>query len=328
MTSQRSSPKADPARPPPDTSAHALLSPGLRALVADTRAAAARVAVLPRRSSAVDPEAIHDFRVAIRRLRTVLRPVRRVYGRQRLRLLGEDLKRMADATGELRDEEVLRETLGALPLAPATEVALGRWMEGRLRREHALRASIVRMLKPLPAGHPGPARVSSRATSKVDAEHLERTLVELDERFATSRKASLAIASLREEGLAAARADVRARASIDPSDAHAMHALRIRWKRLRYTAELFAAHDGTLGQAERAPIEHLAKRAARMQKRLGELHDLDEAIVRVKRAWGLEGSARVAVLDALLGARMAAAERAMTEVGDELSSWAAATSVP
>src|SRR4051794_38610615 len=91
--------------------AHEHLGPALHVLVAEARAASLRVEALEPRSEAADPEAIHDFRVAIRRLRSVLRPVRPVYGRRRMRALAEGLKRVADATGTLRDEEVLRETL-------------------------------------------------------------------------------------------------------------------------------------------------------------------------------------------------------------------------
>ena len=81
------------------------------------------------------------------------------------------------------------------------------------------------------------------------------------------------------------------------SDAAAMHTLRIRYKRLRYTAELFARLLG-----ERAA--GLAKGAARMQKRLGELHDLDEALDHAsRRARSLTSPTRAAVTGALRRAR-------------------------
>jgi CHAD domain-containing protein len=107
----------------------------------------------------------------------------------------------------------------------------------------------------------------------------------------------------------------------DPSDALAMHALRIRWKRLRYTAELFS-EVAEKDSSEAQSLNELSKRAARMQKRLGELHDFDEAIVRLRRAWGMQAEARTVVLRALAAARVKSAQRAHAEVTAELASWA------
>jgi CHAD domain-containing protein len=94
--------------------------------------------------------------------------------------------------------------------------------------------------------------------------------------------------------------DVRRTAQLDVNDVPAMHILRIREKRLRYTAELFA---NQLEESGRRLVSH----ATRLQRRLGELHDFDEAIATVARARGLTKDTRDAIIAALRVARTACA---------------------
>ena len=105
-------------------------------LIAAVRREADRVGASDGRGS--DPEAIHDFRVALRRLRTVLRPARRLYGKRRLEEIGGELRRFATASGDLRDAEVLRETLAGLDLPDAAQAGLHAWLHQRSRHERAL----------------------------------------------------------------------------------------------------------------------------------------------------------------------------------------------
>jgi CHAD domain-containing protein len=90
-----------------------------------------------------------------------------------------------------------------------------------------------------------------------------------------------------------------------------MHALRIAFKRLRYTAELLGPALG-----EGGPV--VAKSAARMQKRLGDLHDIDEALLRVARARGIPEPVAVALRRALLRARREVVARVRKDLGEEL----------
>ena len=84
--------------PAPD--AHARLAPVLEGMIAAVRSTALRVAASGHaRSLARDEEAVHDFRVALRRLRTTLRVARRVYRRKRVLRIEEEIRRHADATG-------------------------------------------------------------------------------------------------------------------------------------------------------------------------------------------------------------------------------------
>src|SRR5437763_11057167 len=60
-----------------------------------------------------DPEGVHDMRVATRRLRAALELFRDVFPKRRLRPMLRDVRRLADALGEVRDLDVMLEALRA-----------------------------------------------------------------------------------------------------------------------------------------------------------------------------------------------------------------------
>lgn len=300
----------------PESAARDLVVPLLGAMIRAVRAATARVVSSGGRrraaeASAEDPggdaEAVHDFRVALRRLRTVVRIVRDMHGRKRMRKIGEDLKRYADATGALRDEEVLRETLTAVEVTPGTRQALAQWMDRRRRQELSRRSGVVTLLR-----EDGSAPRALVRPPMPPQASLADTLARLEKRLARGG-ADVSALDLALASMSRARGDVREHAAATPSDAEAMHALRIRFKRLRYTAELFAPVLADAAAAVRG--------ATKLQKRLGELHDLDEALLRVSRAWGLSPRHRATVLAALRAWRGRAAERARADVVAEIGSW-------
>lgn len=287
----------------PARQAHDLLAPALFAQVTAVRRASARVAV-PARAASPDADAIHDFRVALRRLRTWLRPARAVFGRRRLREIAGELRRFAQATGALRDEEVLRGTLAALALPPRPRADLDAWLVQRARQERARRRGVVGLL---------------RAGEAPGAPSLGAALAQLERRLGRSRRVDLGAAALGAAALCAATlaeafAAVRRLAGAPPElrDVAAMHALRIQCKRLRYLAELFAPLLGERGKAA-------ARSAARLQKRLGELHDLDEALARIARARGLSSGTIRSVRRALTRARAVACERVREDLAEELA---------
>jgi CHAD domain-containing protein len=273
---------AKPTTEPAERRADDFLTPALFALIAAVRREALRVGPAGP-GHPPDPEAIHDFRVALRRLRTALRPARRVYGERRLRAIGAELRRFAVATGALRDEEVLRETLIALELPAPSRADVDAWLVRRARQERVRRRRVGALIA---ATDPGSASAPS----------LPEALAHLERRVGRRRPSERGAGTVAEDALAAAAADVADRLHALPSDGAAMHELRIRYKRVRYTAELFAP---VIGEGAGA----LVKEAARMQKRLGELHDLDEALVRIHRARGLPEATRAAVARALVRAR-------------------------
>jgi CHAD domain-containing protein len=292
-----------PAEPPDasedgeeDRRAVDFLAPALFAMIAAVLRTAERVTAAGV-SGRDDPEAIHDFRVALRRLRTALRPARRPWGKRHLKEIAAELRRFAQATGAVRDEEVLRETLSALSLPARARAELDGWIARRARQERERRRGVVRLLRAPDAPGAAPS--------------LHLALAHLERRLGARRDEDLAAGELAQAALRAAIEGVRALGEADPRDAAAMHALRIAWKRVRYTAELFGPllGDGAIATA---------KVGARMQKRLGELHDLDEALLRIGRSRGLSEPARSAVARALRRARVHGAQRVRRDLRDEL----------
>jgi hypothetical protein len=114
--------------------AEEVLGPLLLSLIESVRLTAQRVigSGAPEAGAAQEgDEAVHDFRVALRRLRTLLRPARWIYGKKRVRRIADGLRAFAATTGELRDQEVLRETLGALALGDDVRAAVEAWLARR-----------------------------------------------------------------------------------------------------------------------------------------------------------------------------------------------------
>lgn len=305
-------------------SARDFLGPVLLSHIERVRADARRVVTASEQGEGAEPdaEAVHDFRVSLRRLRTLLKPARRIYGRRRLRPVAEGLREFARATGALRDEEVLRETLTALDLDEAARAAVAGWVAQRARREREARAHIVELLRqdrPDDTGAPqvdAPAEGETGATqadAPVEGERLrlEPHLARLERRISRRKARKRGAEALARRAIGDALDDVRALAASDPGDGAAMHALRIRFKRLRYSAETFSPLFG-----ERA--ERTAKSASRMQRRLGQLHDADEALAQMTTAEALAPDARAAVLEALAAERARLAHKATEELAREL----------
>jgi CHAD domain-containing protein len=243
-------------------------------------------------------EAIHDFRVALRRLRSAQRPLGLLYGRGFARRTAEALRVFAVLTGDLRDEEVLRETLSDLSFG-AHDAAVRAWMEGRGRRERGARGRVTALLR----------------ASRSD---LERTLKELRARVDAPARRPTTDRHFVHAALARAIDKLKERAAhARAGDAEAMHKVRIAAKQLRYSAELT---DGIAGVS----AERITKLSARMQKHLGRLHDLDEALVRMGRAWGLDEGPREAVLIRLARERTQLADRIQKSLPSDVAALDAA----
>ena len=135
-------------------------------------------------------------------------------------------------------------------------------------------------------------------------------LVNLSRLFVPRGRAPAA-SKLAARALTAAAEAVIAASAVDPDDGEALHALRICFKRLRYTVELLAPLYG-----DRAV--RIGASAAALQKQLGEVHDLDQAAGFVRRARSLPRSARAALLPALDARRRRVIARAMAELAGAL----------
>jgi CHAD domain-containing protein len=262
------------------TSAHDLVKPSAARLVERIRAAAIRVT-----TDRNDDEGVHDFRVGLRRLRTVLRASRGLYGKRRMRELEARFKQFGDATNALRDAEVLTDTVVSSPLVDTSETPVRAWLEARRRAADDLRDDAIRLLRDdVLAGAFEDLRVAVHKRPDKDMPA---------HRFAARR-------------LAAGRAGVAELLPIARDDVAGLHRLRIRFKRLRYTAEMLerfmkAVKGGK--KRKNAPYARVAKHAQQMQKELGLLHDADVALETVAADGDLAPEHRAALTTALLELR-------------------------
>ena len=234
-----------------------------------------------------DDEAVHDLRVALRRLRSILKPARRIYGPFHTDAVRAALKEIADATGDLRDEEVLHQTIADLPPDPATQGAREAWLKQRQGREDELRKRLLGLLRD---GH------GARAHAMLDA------LLRLPVDPAGDRSLERFAARVVER----ARHAIKRQGTVALDDTAALHEQRILYKRLRYAAESFAP-------ALPPTLAALARVAERFQKRLGEVHDLDVALGIVADDPALDPPTRAALTAALHEARRRSVERYASE---------------
>ena len=246
-------------------SAGPYLAAKLRALDARLREVAPRVL-----SSSGGASAVHDLRVALRRTRTVLEVSRSIFGRFRSDEVRASLRDVQQATGTLRDEEVLLELVESLPVSnPGVQA----WLKTRRGRERRLR------------------RVLARSIEVGDLDRGRRLLdALLAFRVEPSRERRLAKFARRAAASARRRVERRRIARVD--NPRALHRLRIAYKRLRYVVETFA---------DVLPSDALvlAQAAARLQNRLGRIHDVDVALGCVRRARALSPEARAELLSEL-----------------------------
>jgi CHAD domain-containing protein len=221
-------------------------------------------------ASGDDEEAVHDLRVGLRRTRTVLEVGRPVLGRFHADEVRRALKEVMDATGALRDEEVLRALVGSLGV---THPDAAVWLDSRARREKRLRTALVRAVR----------------DGTLDR---GRSLLEALLAFRVNPARDRRLTKFARRAVEQARRGVDRRRGARVTDGEALHRLRIAYKRLRYTAETFE-------DALPSDLAALAQPAARFQSRLGDLHDADVAIGCVRRARSLSPDGRTEILAAL-----------------------------
>jgi CHAD domain-containing protein len=218
-----------------------------RGLLAEARAAADGLA------AGTGDEPLHDFRVALRRLRSALRTFRPWLQGSVRRRHERKTKRIARSTNEARDTEVQLAWLATKRHAFGARRRVGYDLMVSRFEASARRA-------------PPPARVARRFRRA--AEKLERRLEssgrEVAPRGEGGGRFAAVLASLIEaqtDALSDAMAAIR-----DASDSAGIHRTRIEGKRLRYLLEPLRGHRG----ADARTAIGLLKR---LQDVLGELHD-------------------------------------------------------
>jgi CHAD domain-containing protein len=238
-----------------------------------------------------DPEAVHQARVATRRLRSTLRTFSTLLEPEWTDRLRDELKWLADLLGDVRDADVLlgrfQEHLAALPSADAK--AGSRLLAGLVEQRERARRRLLRglaedryavLLDDLVAATAAPALLPG--SDRPAAEVMPALVAKPWKRL---RKAV-------------------AKAGDDPSDDE-LHQIRIRAKRARYAAE---AVEPVIGQ----PAEAFADAAADLQDVLGDHHD---AVVGEGWLRQAAGSARRDA--ALVSGLLVAAERASAATSRE-----------
>ncbi len=238
-----------------------------------------------------DPEALHDFRVAIRRLRSWLRSFPDELGRERMHKAEIALGVLTQNTGGARDAEVQLEWLAERRGAIARSQRAGfRHLEERLteRTERAY-AELDR----------GVAE-GFRSLAKELRGHLREYRARIQPAGSPGGFAATLVTRL-EEQCDVLASDLEA---IDgPSDLAQAHRARIEVKRLRYLLEPIAAHVKGAKPA--------IKRLKALQEVLGEMNDLRvfeqtlareserEALLRVQESLDLARAGDTAAVDKL-----------------------------
>ena len=249
------------ARPPEEASRLVALT-----LLARVEEAAGRL------SEPDDAEALHDFRVALRRLRSVLRAYREPLSGSLKKRHRRQLRELADATGPGRDAEVAAGWVAAQhDTLPAGQAAGARRLFDRLEARRGkgyekLRRRLALEFAPL-------------------AEELQRTFgvytreVRLAGDSGSDTFGELVARETRRD-LGRLLAALDAVCAVD--DAAACHRARIAGKRLRYLLEPLT---GDLGAVQ--PILRMLKR---LQDLLGELNDAH--VLEEELAGAVDGAAR------------------------------------
>jgi len=222
-----------------------------------------------------DAEALHDFRVAIRRLRSLLRAYRDLTDDVIPRRLRRRLRRLARATNASRDLEVKLAWLESERLALRPRERTGeRWLVERLERDRA------------EADHTALGLVARDLTS------LTRALTDrLDDLPPASGLGALPYARLVADLVRELAHELEQHVSrvTGIEDQEEAHDARIAGKRVRYLLEPVAAS---------LPLaDELVARLKALQDLLGDMHDADVAAHVIAEAMedaGSEGGKRVA----------------------------------
>ncbi len=205
-------------------------------------------------------EGVHQMRVAVRRMRSLLVLFKPRLERRATERFEDELRRLGDVLGRARDWDVFLD--GTLPAASAEGVPVDvveALQDAAADRRHAAHQDAKKAI-----AEPGFARfvLALRIWSQPGAGAIEA-------KYADRRLAKVAPDLLdRLERKLAKRLD-----EADPDDAPSLHAVRKSAKKLRYGIEYF---EGVYGDGARDYL----KRCNRLQKRLGMLNDLETATAR------------------------------------------------
>jgi CHAD domain-containing protein len=210
-----------------------------------------------------DPEGVHSMRVASRRLRSALRDFTPYIRKQRIGSVLKQLRNIAGALGEVRDQDVaiiaLEKIESSIPshFSPALKQLIDRRKE--IRDE--ARQELISILEETQVKD-----LESLFTTSVDA----ATAVRESKVAGTQPRNHISFLLMSRSIILDRLRELEklSQGLFNPFDIETLHEMRIAAKRLRYAIELFQQCWGH-------SIATYAKRVARMQTALGEVHDCD-----------------------------------------------------
>lgn len=206
---------------------------------------------------------IHDMRVAIRRLRSVLRDFAGIVGKRPLANLTRSLKKLADTLGRVRDLDVLIEELEDLcdeaecPVRDGIEQIVAVYRERRIAACWALGNLVTGEFV---------LGLRTRFSASIESAVRQRGLFEFSDVRDAGRRTIIKCL-----GEFQAMSEV----IYHPFSIKRLHKLRIAGKHLRYAIELFAPHFGE-------SLKPFADGIKEMQTHLGDIHDCDIRIDEIR----------------------------------------------
>ena len=205
-----------------------------------------------------DPEGVHSMRVASRRLRSALRDFTPYLRKRGVNSVQKRLKNLAGTLGDVRDHDVAILALEALEKRAPDHVSptLKQFIDTRKERREQAREELKAVLEKTQLDQLQAAFVAAvdAATSTKGSQPAPQV---------TYLKMSRAVILDRLKELEQLSTDL-----FKPFEIETLHEMRIAAKRLRYAVELFQRCWGR-------SISTYAKRSARVQTALGDLHDCD-----------------------------------------------------
>jgi CHAD domain-containing protein len=200
-----------------------------------------------------DPDAIHDMRVAVRRLRSTLRTFRPLLDRDRSEPLRDELQWLGGVLGGVRDAQVMCERLLAAVAAEPPELVVGP-VADRIRSELASTTE----------------QAHRRLTDELDGVRYQALLAAIDEFTGDQlpeRPSPRRLHRLARKALRRADDKLRNAMAADPAERDVpLHETRKAYKRARYAVETLVPLAGK-------PARRLAKRLSALQDVLGAHQD-------------------------------------------------------
>jgi CHAD domain-containing protein len=242
-----------------------------------------------------NPEGVHQARVAIRRMRSVLRTVRDLLDPAWWRPLDHELKRQAALLGHVRDADVLGMRLrDAISRLPERDQTMASFVLDRLAVQRARRFADLALELDSPGHAAFVERLVATVAEPVFADATDEDAIRPDAPAAEVAPGLVAKPwrKLRKE-IAALPPDPL----VTPDE---LHEVRIRAKRVRYACD---AVKPVVGK----PARRLANRLGDLQDVLGDLHDTAVAEEWLRAA---AADVRIPRAAALAAGLLVAAERA------------------